>query len=908
MLITSVELHNYKSYADATVRFRPGTNAITGPNGSGKSTLLEAIGFVLFGYRPDSLANCLREGTESGSAAVGIVSSYDERDYVVERSFTSRATTRYRVLDTELGSVVLAEGKDDVQAWLRQHLRVSPAAALEALFENAVGVPQGTYTAPFQQPASARKAVFDPLLQVEEYALASDRLLEPQRRLSEILQTLAEQIARAEGRLARLPELEREQAALADALARLDAEIASLAGRLTTAQAERDRWDAAEARLREATQRAERAEAEWATAQRLLEHAEHSLEEALAAAERLQAARPGHVAYLRAEARLRELEERRSRRDGLREERSRSERDLARLQERAQALGRSLAEMEEAAYRMEALQPLVRRQEELEAALLAAQQEAQQLETARREEARCAQELRRAEQEAEACRQGLARASDVQRRLGELRARMERLTEEGQAWGADRARAEAEVERLDELVRILSSSETARCPVCEGELTPAHRAELLDRHQAQLAHLRAEVERTKARIAAHRREYQRLSSEAQALERQLRDLPAQTALARLEQDVERRRVAWEQARQSVAGLAAAPERVTQVAERLGALGDPRREYQRCQDRAAQREHALAERARVDEETQHLAQEAERLDAELAAYEGLDDDLRQARAARAAHQTDHDTYLANEQAAGQVQPRTEQVATARAALAVAQEERHRTAQERDAAASGYDATAHRNARDAAASVERDLASARARRQERSERQQAVQHELAELREVAATLAEWRAEEQEQSRRLDMLRTVRDLLRKAGPYITQQLVRQISREASRLYGDIMGDYTGQLHWSEDYDLTLETRGHVRGFRQLSGGEQMSAALAVRLAALRETSAIDVALFDEPTAHLDPDRRDSLADSIVQIKGFAQLFVISHDDTFERAAQHYVRIRKDERGSRPEVDQVP
>jgi exonuclease SbcC len=80
-------------------------------------------------------------------------------------------------------------------------------------------------------------------------------------------------------------------------------------------------------------------------------------------------------------------------------------------------------------------------------------------------------------------------------------------------------------------------------------------------------------------------------------------------------------------------------------------------------------------------------------------------------------------------------------------------------------------------------------------------------------------------------------------------------------------------------------------------------MSAALALRLALLREISAIDVAFFDEPTAHLDPERREGLAERITQVKGFSQLFVISHDDTFERAAQNYIRIVKDEQGSHQE-----
>ena len=82
-------------------------------------------------------------------------------------------------------------------------------------------------------------------------------------------------------------------------------------------------------------------------------------------------------------------------------------------------------------------------------------------------------------------------------------------------------------------------------------------------------------------------------------------------------------------------------------------------------------------------------------------------------------------------------------------------------------------------------------------------------------------------------------------------------------------------------------------------------MGAALALRLALLRKLSSIDIVFLDEPTAHLDPERRESLAERITQVRGFSQLFVISHDDTFERVAQRFIRVVKDERGSHPEED---
>lgn len=45
------------------------------------------------------------------------------------------------------------------------------------------------------------------------------------------------------------------------------------------------------------------------------------------------------------------------------------------------------------------------------------------------------------------------------------------------------------------------------------------------------------------------------------------------------------------------------------------------------------------------------------------------------------------------------------------------------------------------------------------------------------------------------------------------------------------------------------------------------------------------VDIAFFDEPTADLDDHRRDNLAEQILNVKGFSQLFVISHDDSFEQ-----------------------
>ena len=59
-----------------------------------------------------------------------------------------------------------------------------------------------------------------------------------------------------------------------------------------------------------------------------------------------------------------------------------------------------------------------------------------------------------------------------------------------------------------------------------------------------------------------------------------------------------------------------------------------------------------------------------------------------------------------------------------------------------------------------------------------------------------------------------------------------------------------------------------------------------------------------LDEPTVNMDEERRMGFAQRLRAIKGFEQLFVISHDDSFEESIDHLIRIRKNAEGSYLEV----
>jgi exonuclease SbcC len=142
-------------------------------------------------------------------------------------------------------------------------------------------------------------------------------------------------------------------------------------------------------------------------------------------------------------------------------------------------------------------------------------------------------------------------------------------------------------------------------------------------------------------------------------------------------------------------------------------------------------------------------------------------------------------------------------------------------------------------------------------------------------------------------LDCCQVLRKVIREAGPRMTSALIESIRVQANRIFHEITQHHDWELLWNEDFLAEIKEGEYSRSFANLSGGEQMAVALAIRLALIRELSDVRIAFFDEPTAHMDQDRRRGLARMISSISDFDQLFVISHDDTFESMTDHYIFV---------------
>jgi len=475
--------------------------------------------------------------------------------------------------------------------------------------------------------------------------------------------------------------------------------------------------------------------------------------------------------------------------------------------------------------------------------------------------------------------------------------------------GLDQRRGEIEslTRALNALAKEIKQSrtaatETARLPYLQSEL--ARLGGEIDAKQKLVAEIEAEIAPGAANGGGGDGGLQALKSSRAALEPQLREareaqrLAGQAEvlkneIASVTSEGEANRAERARLAARIAEIGDVEARIADAERRLRELNDPRGRAAALH-RTIQREaewQGEAERA-----TQSITEINSRLDrvkAELQAFAALDADLAATTQTRAKSEGDYHAFIQNEKTAATLDARQQELRATEAEIQETETTLATTLAEQSQLEQAYNAEQHRRAqvdldewRERATQLATQLDTAR----QQFER---LKTQLARLEEVRERMREHLAAKEKARTLRETAEFIRDILQKAAPYITEVLLLSISAEANQLFREITGRFDVSLRWGKDYEVTLEEEGRERPFLNLSGGEQMAAALAVRLALLKELSEINIAFFDEPTTNMDEERRRNLAQQIGRIKDFHQLFVISHDDSFEGFTDQIVML---------------
>ena len=883
MHITRIELENIKSHVASAFDFERGTTAITGENGAGKTTLIEAVAWTLFDVLDYKKEDFVRRGTKRGSVRVTFESNLDERLYTVYRD----TGTGYNVYDPAL-KLRIADKREEVCRFLWKHLGVEPGTDLDSLFRRAIGVPQGTFTAIFLETPAERKKAFDKLLKVEEYRRGAEELLKTARFVDQQTAIVREKIARAEGEIARIDAVEHEHKDIVVQVKTLSKDLEEAEREIIGKQGEVEVLDKAEAALREAKSAVDQYQNEQIKQSLDLSLKEDQLTQARAAALKVAEVRSDLERHTGAVLRLKELERERSKREDLRANLVKVETALAAVHADQKYSTEALDRALKAHAGISELRLAAEDQDRIEKALV---------------------ELRDAFAQSKALANQIAALDDKIVRLREsYRTNKSQLSETLDKSVNATGRATLE-KRDEEIVRELASLHAALerderfqreiknglCPILSQKCLNLKEGETLD------AFVTSQFSELRSRIAVLETEHGNVAVELKTSREAEKFLTQLATLQAREKEIadEGKRLSEERS-----ALQSQLESRPKIEDELGkaeaslqALNNPRGRIQLL-EAEAQREGELRQKlSKIESNIERLESDRRILVEQLESYKDFDSQWTEYTGIRDATSDANRVYLANETLANLVDEREREFQIAKKQSDEIEKRLSDARVSFQTAEKNYDAVRHTTEKAALLELQKRQAELSAKLDVTKRREDDLANELRRLGEIKESIKAEFSEKERLEKVSELTTFIRDTLKEAAPLVARNYVYHVSLEANQMFREVTGNAEHTLKWGEDYGITLEEGGYERPFISLSGGEQMAAALSVRLALLKQLTDIRIAFFDEPTTNMDAERRENLALQLSTIKHFDQLFVISHDDTFEGYVDNVVTVERGE-----------
>ena len=919
MQILSVTLKNFKTHRDKHFEFELGTNAICGENGAGKTSILEAIAWVLFNYQGSyTKDDLIRNGASSAEARVAFISSRDNRTYEAQRS-TSRGYTLY---DPQLDErLPYTRTKDEVLPWLRQHIGVAPGTDLSQLFANTIGVPQGTFTVDFLLTPEKRKPIFDTVLKVEEYretykqSNSLRKYSEAQsQRLKDLIEQYEESLQSWDELQARHQKLQTEIQMGENQLAELEKQSQKLASQRQQMKEQAEQIQAAKNQQQQVNSQIE-------AKQQAKQQSESNLVAAREAADICKAQKPAYEAFLSIEEKLKAFGEKSQQRQKLSREHQQSQQALTKDQSDLLRLETRLEQFDKAEQELAALADEIATQTKLEAQREEVQQRSQSFANIRFQQQGLNQQTQQLEKELAQIDTELARLTTLKQttvkipqweeQQTRIRIQLSRITaaqqfeqelrtlaNKGQAQQDDyRQKVAAALKTMEQWVTQFEPLDgQAIAPIkdtlFQGGLLSKSTLETLNGILSDLA-----TQTDKATLEQQQQTVQKQLQQAYAHQGELAGAESRQAKRKqlvAQQTKTKQEIA--QLSQQLASEQSVAKSLLQVNDQLKQLGNPKGKQQLLQKTIAQKASVAAQHKELKAAQQSHIEKVEAIAQKLQAFEQLDEQIQTQQQAKQTHQTGYLQYLQNQQAAQQVEPLAKTVQAEAEAIA------QLTTQKKAIASQLEDLTAAFNP-EAFISIEKRFSEANSQADQlrgslpqQQQRLSELNSQIESLKATAQKRDQAQIDLKQRERIKRFVKFARRVYKEAGPRITERYVHNISKEADRLFRELLGRSNVALTWSADYEISVQEGQHSRKFMNLSGGEQMCAALAVRLALLKVLADVDVAFFDEPTTNMDKHRRASLAEAIARIKSFKQLFVISHDDTFEQVTETVISVTRD------------
>ena len=173
MIIKRVQLENYRSHSNITVEFTKGVNLILGKNGRGKTSILEAISTVMFNTKDrsgkETGKSYIKFGEKSSKVDIDFIAN-DGREYNLKTEFF-KTKPKKQTLKDMIGS----EYDGDIQEKLEELCGIKKG--FEETYENIVIAKQNEFINIFKDSGTTREKTFNKIFNTQIYKEMYDSFL-----------------------------------------------------------------------------------------------------------------------------------------------------------------------------------------------------------------------------------------------------------------------------------------------------------------------------------------------------------------------------------------------------------------------------------------------------------------------------------------------------------------------------------------------------------------------------------------------------------------------------------------------------------------------------------------------------------------------------------------------------------
>ena len=290
------------------------------------------------------------------------------------------------------------------------------------------------------------------------------------------------------------------------------------------------------------------------------------------------------------------------------------------------------------------------------------------------------------------------------------------------------------------------------------------------------------------------------------------------------------------------------------------------------------------------------------------YATLDREIAEIEKKRTRHQAARDAFFANRKDAEDLGNRRESL---KKMITLLEELKQAFVSKQQTLATlkkDYDADRHARIRLEKEQLLAELAATKQKMDDLAKDGRRLEEEIQNMKRIKEEITVRMARKKDYENQETLVKFLRDkVFNHVSAQLSERFREEISLRADRIYRNI-AETDEELYWGDKYRIVLRDMQEgvlrERTDDQLSGGQIMSAVVALRLALL-QTIGARIAFFDEPTSNLDAARRANLAHAFRAIDvgreevtehWYDQLFLISHDVAFTEVTDQILSIEKE------------